>query len=90
MSPQVVGLLEDNLAATPEQLGDAARESGEELAQRHERVVAASLLALAALAGVPGTILPTGSCRTVGWPCRWFRAPSCRQVHVILCRHHAR
>ena len=45
----MVGLLEDSLAATPEQLGDAARESREELAERHERVVASSLLALAAL-----------------------------------------
>jgi hypothetical protein len=47
---QVVSLLEDNLKATPEQLGDAARESTDELAQRHERVIAATLLALAALA----------------------------------------
>ena len=47
---QVVSLLEDNLKATPEQLGDAARESPDELAQRHERVTASTLLALAALA----------------------------------------
>lgn len=47
---QVVSLLEDNLKATPEQLGDAARESADELTQRHERVTAATLLALAALA----------------------------------------
>lgn len=46
----MVSLLEDNLKATPEQLGDAARESTDELAQRHERVTAATLLALAALA----------------------------------------
>ncbi len=49
---QVVGLLEDNLAATPEQLGDAAKETKEELADRHERALAASLLAIAALADV--------------------------------------
>lgn len=41
--------LQDNLKATPEALGDARKETPEELAERHERVVAASLLALSSL-----------------------------------------
>lgn len=41
--------LQDILKATPESLGDARKETAEELAERHERVVAASLLALSSL-----------------------------------------
>ena len=41
--------LQDMLKATPESLGDARKETPEELAERHERVVAASLLALSSL-----------------------------------------
>lgn len=41
--------LQDNLKATPETLGDPRKETPEELAERHERVVAASLLALSSL-----------------------------------------
>lgn len=37
------------LKATPESLGDTRKETPEELAERHERVVAASLLALSSL-----------------------------------------
>ena len=46
---QVLQLLYDNLLAAPEGLGDARKESPEELAERHERVLAASLLALSSL-----------------------------------------
>ncbi len=42
-------LLSDNLASTPQSLGDAKKETVEELADRHERVLAASCGALAAL-----------------------------------------
>jgi len=45
----VLLFLQDNLKATPETLGDARKETPEELAERHERVVAASLLALSSL-----------------------------------------
>lgn len=45
-------MLEDNLAATPEQMGDPSKETKEELTDRHERALAATVLALAALAGV--------------------------------------
>ena len=46
---QVLIFLQENLKATPEALGDPRKESPEELAERHERVVAASLLALSSL-----------------------------------------
>lgn len=46
---QVLVFLQENLKATPESLGDPRKESPEELAERHERVVAASLLALSSL-----------------------------------------
>lgn len=49
LSLQVLQLLSDNLASTPQSLGDAKKESVEELADRHERVLAASCGALAAL-----------------------------------------
>ena len=48
-APQVLLFLQDMLKATPESLGDARKETPEELAERHERVVAASLLALSSL-----------------------------------------
>jgi hypothetical protein len=47
--PQVLQLLGDNLVSTPQSLGDAKKESMEELQDRHERVLAASCAALAAL-----------------------------------------
>lgn len=46
---QVLQLLGDNLASTPQSLGDAKKESVEELQDRQERVLAASCSALAAL-----------------------------------------
>ena len=46
---QVLLFLQETLKATPESLGDARKETPEELAERHERVVAASLLALSSL-----------------------------------------
>ena len=46
---QVLLFLQDTLKAMPEALGDARKETAEELAERHERVVAASLLALSSL-----------------------------------------
>jgi hypothetical protein len=46
---QVLQLLGDNLASTPQALGDPKKESVEELQDRHERVLAASCAALAAL-----------------------------------------
>lgn len=48
-SLQVLQLLSDNLASTPQSLGDSKKESAEELADRHERVLAATCGALAAL-----------------------------------------
>ena len=45
----MVGYLEENLDAAPGALGEPGKEAPEELAQRHERVAAASLLALASL-----------------------------------------
>lgn len=50
--PQILQLLSDNLAATPQALGDPKKESAEELADRHERVLSASCAALAALLDV--------------------------------------
>ena len=41
--------LQENIKATADMLGDARKETPEELAERHERVVAASLLALSSL-----------------------------------------
>jgi hypothetical protein len=46
----VLRLLEENLAATPQALGDARRECPEELAERYARVLAATCGAAAALA----------------------------------------
>lgn len=46
---QILQLLSDNLGSTPQSLGDAKKETPEELADRHERVLAASCAALQAL-----------------------------------------
>ncbi|KAL4457478.1 hypothetical protein ABPG75_012343 [Micractinium tetrahymenae] len=46
---EVLQLLADNLASTPQSLGDSKKESIEELQDRHERVLAATCAALAAL-----------------------------------------
>ncbi|KXZ44895.1 hypothetical protein GPECTOR_61g848 [Gonium pectorale] len=46
---ELMSYLRDQLAATPQQLGDARKDSPEELEERHERVQAAGLAALAAL-----------------------------------------
>jgi hypothetical protein len=45
----VLQLLSDNLASSPQSLGDAKKESIEELQDRHERVLAATCAGLAAL-----------------------------------------
>lgn len=47
---QVLTHLEDAINSRPETLGDARNESAEELAERHGRVMAAALLALASFA----------------------------------------
>lgn len=49
MLSQVLQLLHDDLIAIPEALGDARKETPEELAERHERVLAGSLLAFSSL-----------------------------------------
>ena len=49
MLSQVLQLLHDDLVASPEALGDARKETPEELAERHERVLAGSLLAFSSL-----------------------------------------
>lgn len=46
---QILTMLDDNLAAAPDTLGDSRKETPEELAERHTRVQAASLLALSSL-----------------------------------------
>ncbi|GLI62907.1 hypothetical protein VaNZ11_005740 [Volvox africanus] len=46
---EIMSYLKDQLAATPQQLGDAKKDSPEELEERHERVQTACLAALAAL-----------------------------------------
>ncbi|KAL3135632.1 hypothetical protein ABBQ38_006112 [Trebouxia sp. C0009 RCD-2024] len=46
---EVLLFLQDMLKATPDSLGDPRKETPEDLAERHERVVAASLLALSSL-----------------------------------------
>eukprot|EP00887_Chlorella_sp_A99_P002776 scaffold6.g2776.t1 len=51
---EVLQVLFDNLASTPQTLGDAKKEPPEELAERHERVLAASCAALAALLALAG------------------------------------
>ena len=43
---QVFDFLEENVSATPEALGDMHKESPEEQAERHERVLASSLTAM--------------------------------------------
>lgn len=49
---EVADSLRDQLTSSAQQLGDARKESPEELEERHERVVAASLSALSALLDV--------------------------------------
>ncbi len=46
---QVMDFLEENMAATPEALGDMHKETPEERAERHERVLASSLAAMRSL-----------------------------------------
>ena len=46
---QILTMLDDNLAAAPDTLGDSRKETPEELAERHTRVQAGSLLALSSL-----------------------------------------
>ena len=62
---QVLQLLANNLGSTPQTLGDAKKEPPEELADRHERVLAATCTALAALielaAGARAAALTDGS-----------------------------
>ena len=43
---QVFDFLEENVGATPEALGDMHKETPEERAERHERVLASSLTAM--------------------------------------------
>jgi hypothetical protein len=47
---QVLAHLEEAINSRPEGLGDARNESSEELAERHQRVMASSLLALGSFA----------------------------------------
>ena len=49
---QVLDYLEENVRATPEALGDMHKETPEERAERHERVLASSLAAIRNLLGV--------------------------------------
>nr|BCL66166.1 hypothetical protein [Volvox reticuliferus] len=46
---EIMSYLKDQLAATPQQLGDAKKDTPEELEERHDRVQTACLAALAAL-----------------------------------------
>lgn len=48
---QIVTYLLENLRASPESLGDPQRETPEELKERHHRVLASSLAALADIVG---------------------------------------
>ena len=43
---QIINFLEENVKATPESLGDMHKETPEERAERHERVLASSLIAM--------------------------------------------
>ena len=66
---QILTMLDDNLAAAPDTLGDSRKETPEELAERHTRVQAGSLLALSSLvdltaAGESGV---TGGHAVLGW-----------------------
>ena len=45
---QILDYLMENLKTTPEAMGDPQRETQEEILERHQRVTASSLLAIAA------------------------------------------
>ena len=64
---QVMDFLEENVGATPEALGDLHKETPEERAERHERVVASSLAAMRNLLDV---LLPTQASGPRGVPLR--------------------
>ena len=55
---QVLQLLHDDLSANPEGLGDARKETPEELSERHERVLAGSLLAFSSLLDLLVSVQP--------------------------------
>ena len=56
-------MLADNLASMPQTLGDPKKESPEELQDRHERVLAATCAALAALLDLATSAAPAaGRC----------------------------
>lgn len=60
---QIFDFLEENVMATPEALGDMHKETPEERAERHERVLASSLVATRNLLDV---LLPAVSSETRG------------------------
>lgn len=49
MTTQVLDYLQGNLDSTPDSLGDPRKETPEEMADRHDRVLATTLLALAGI-----------------------------------------
>ena len=55
---QIIDFLEENVKATPESLGDMHKETPEERAERHERVLASSLIAMCNLLDM---LLPAAS-----------------------------
>ena len=62
---QIFDFLEENVKATPEFLGDMHKETPEERAERHERVLASSLVAIRNLLDV---LLPAVSSQPRGRP----------------------
>ena len=62
---QVFDFLEENVGATPEALGDMHKETPEERAERHERVLASSL---AAMRNLLDCLLPKETSAPKGMP----------------------
>ena len=61
--PQVLDYFDENFKATADSLGDPQRETPEELQSRHERVLASTLLAAAAVTDV--LVSESGACMLV-------------------------
>ena len=75
---QILTMLDDNLAAAPDTLGDSRKETPEELAERHTRVQAGSLLALSSLIDLTtgGESGVSGGHAALGWRRAGRRLPS--------------
>ncbi len=94
--PACTCLHQDHLASTPQQLGDPRRDSQQEMEERHDRVVAAAHLALAALLQLAAAPLPAAEGKLAGnmlrttslnaclcKPCLMWSSPGSHAVHCL-------